>query len=478
MAAAEKKKNPIAAFFGAVGNGFKDIGVTFADGDAKTKLSYLIFGIGPLMRGQIAKGLAFLGCEAAFIWYMIAFGWKYLSKITTLGTVETTKQNRVTVYGDNSFLILLFGLLSIILILLLIFVWVLNIRENRKEELLLRQGKSLPSNKKVLASLLDSNFDKTLLSVPVLGIFVFTMLPILFMICIAFTNYDKNHQSPTNLFTWVGLENFRKLFSWVGLETFGKVFSNTGAASMGKTFVELVKWTLIWAVLATVLNYLLGMVVALMINKKGIKLKALWRTLFVVTVAVPQFVSLLLMSQMLDVNGGAVNVLLHDVLHWTPEYINFLGGDPWVARVTVVVVNIWVGIPYTILITSGILMNIPADLYESATIDGAGPVKSFFKITLPYMLFVTTPYLITSFVGNINNFNVIYLLTANLQNSNDLYQAGYTALLVTWLFKLTMNSQDYNFAAAIGILVFIVCATVSLLTFNLTKSAKNEEEFS
>ena len=130
------------------------------------------------------------------------------------------------------------------------------------------------------------------------------------------------------------------------------------------------------------------------------------------------------------------------------------------------------------LSATGILMNIPADLYESATIDGAGPVKSFFKITLPYMLFVTTPYLITSFVGNINNFNVIYLLTSNLQNSNDLYQAGYTDLLVTWLFKLTMNSQDYNFAAAIGILVFIVCATVSLLTFNLTKSAKNEEEFS
>ncbi len=284
------------------------------------------------------------------------------------------------------------------------------------------------------------------------------------MILIAFTSYDHSH---------IG-----KLFSWVGLETFGKVFSNTGAASMGKTFVELVKWTLIWAVLATVLNYILGMVVALLINKKGIKLKALWRTLFVVTVAVPQFVSLLLMSQMLDVNGGAINVLLHDVLHVTPQYIDFLGGDPWVARATVIIVNIWVGIPYTILITSGILMNIPADLYESATIDGAGPVKSFFKITLPYMLFVTTPYLITSFVGNINNFNVIYLLTSNLQNSNDLYQAGYTDLLVTWLFKLTMNSQDYNYAAAIGILVFIVCATVSLLTFNLTKSAKNEEEFS
>ena len=140
-------------------------------------------------------------------------------------------------------------------------------------------------------------------------------------------------------------------------------------------------------------------------------------------------------------------------------------------------VNIWVGIPYTILITSGILMNIPADLYESATIDGAGPVKSFFSITLPYMLFVTTPYLITSFIGNINNFNVIYLLVGE-QNSIDLHNAGYTDLLVTWLFRMSTSTGEYNLAAAVGILVFIVCATVSLMTFNLTKSAKNEEEFS
>ena len=218
------------------------------------------------------------------------------------------------------------------------------------------------------------------------------------------------------------------------------------------------------------------MIVALMINKKGIKLKALWRTLFVVTVAVPQFVTLLLMNQMLQVDG-AINILLQN-LGIISQPILFLNSTALVARITVIVVNIWVGIPYTILITSGILMNIPADLYESATIDGAGPARSFFSITLPYMLFVTTPYLITSFIGNINNFNVIYLLTNGGPTTTELYQAGYTDLLVTWLFKLTMDSKDYNLAAAVGILVFIVCATISLLTFNLTKSAKNEEEFS
>ncbi len=462
MAAAEKKKNPIAAFFGAVGNGFKDIGVTFADGDAKTKLSYLIFGIGPLMRGQIAKGLAFLGCEAAFIWYMIAFGWKYLSKITTLGTVETTKQNRVTVYGDNSFLILLFGLLSIILILLLIFVWVLNIRENRKEELLLRQGKSLPSNKKVLASLLDSNFDKTLLSVPVLGIFVFTMLPILFMICIAFTNYDKNHQSPTNLFTWVGLENFRKLFAF-------------GSSGFGTTFLKVLAWTLVWAFFATFIDYFLGMGAAILINKKGIRFKKLWRTILVMTIAVPQFVSLLYVYKMFT-NDGLINGYL---LKWglisraIPFWTN-----PTLAKVMIVIVNIWIGIPYMMLIATGLLMNIPEELYESARIDGASPMQMFWSITLPYMMFVTGPFLLTQFTGNLNNFNVIYLLTKGQPQSMKMAEnAGQTDLLVTWLYKMTVNDTNYKMAAVIGIMVFIVTAVITMLVYNRLPSVRDEGGF-
>ena len=462
MAAAEKKKNPIAAFFGAIGNGFKDIGVTFADGDAKTKLSYLIFGIGPLMRGQIAKGLAFLGCEAAFIWYMVAFGWKYLSKITTLGTVETTKQSRVTVYGDNSFLILLFGLLSIILILLLIFVWVLNIRENRKEELLLREGKKLPSNKKVLASLFDSNFDKTLLSIPVLGIFVFTMLPILFMICIAFTNYDKNHQSPTNLFTWVGLENFRKLFAF-------------GSSGFGTTFLKVLAWTLVWAFFATFIDYFLGMGAAILINKKGIRFKKLWRTILVMTIAVPQFVSLLYVYKMFT-NDGLINGYLLK-WGWISRAIPFWT-NPTLAKVMIVIVNIWIGIPYMMLIATGLLMNIPEELYESARIDGASPMQMFWSITLPYMMFVTGPFLLTQFTGNLNNFNVIYLLTKGQPQSMRMAEnAGQTDLLVTWLYKMTVNDTNYKMAAVIGIMVFIVTAVITMLVYNRLPSVRDEGGF-
>ena len=460
--------------FVGIGKGFAGFFSRFVKGDWATKLSYIIMGFGNMVRGQFIKGLIFLATEVLFILYMIGFGWDKIYNLGFFnngtigfneegwGQLPNGRMGRVE--GDDSMKLLLYGVMTLIIIAIFIVIYVANTKSAYKAQQAKAAGEKLPSFVDEIKEFFDSKFHITLLAFPTLTISIFTILPLIFMILIAFTNYDHAH---------IG-----KLFSWVGFETFGKVFSNTGAASMGKTFVELVKWTLIWAVLATVLNYILGMVVALMINKKGIKLKALWRTLFVVTVAVPQFVSLLLMSQMLDVNGGAINVLLCDVLHWTPQYINFLGGDPWVARATVVVVNIWVGIPYTILITSGILMNIPADLYESATIDGAGPMKSFFKITLPYMLFVTTPYLITSFIGNINNFNVIYLLSNGGPATSNLYQAGYTDLLVTWLFKLTMNSQDYDLAAAVGILVFIVCATLSLITFNLTKSAKDEEAFS
>ena len=184
--------------------------------------------------------------------------------------------------------------------------------------------------------------------------------------------------------------------------------AESGGTQFGTVFGKILLWTVIWAFFATFSNYLLGMVVAIMISKKGIKLKKLWRTVLIMTVAVPQFVSLLLMSQMLG-DYGIVNSLLQK---WgiTSGPIKFLS-DGTVAKATIILVNIWIGIPYTMLMVSGILMNIPADLYESARIDGAGPFRQYFKITLPYVLHVTTPYLISNFVGNLNNFGVIYLLT-------------------------------------------------------------------
>ena len=457
-----EKKNPVGAFFGAVGTNIKEIGTTFAEGDIKTKLSYIIFGFGPLLRGQIVKGIVFLALEIAFFWYMGSFGSTYLSKFSTLGTIATEKVGRKTVYGYNSFLILLFGLLTIIIIAAFILIWRLNVAENRKEEQILASGKQLPTNKKVLASLLDSNFDKTLLALPMTGIFIFTVLPILFMICVAFTNYDANHQAPTNLFTWVGFENFRQIFDF-------------GGSGMGSTFFAVLGWTMVWAFFATFLDYFLGMAVAILINKKGIKFKKLWRTILVITIAVPQFVSLLYVYKMFT-NDGLINGYLLK-WGWIKSAIPFWT-DPMLARITIIVVNIWIGIPYMMLIATGLLMNIPEDLYESARIDGATPFQMFRSITLPYMLFVTGPFLLTQFTGNLNNFNVIYLLTKGQPQSMNLVgNAGRTDLLVTWLYKMTVTDTNYKMAAVIGIMVFVVTAVISLAVYNILPSVKDEEGF-
>ncbi|MBR1641161.1 MAG: sugar ABC transporter permease [Butyrivibrio sp.] len=460
--AGKNKTNAFATFFKALGNGFKEIGTTFIEGDFRTKISFLIFGFGPLLRGQILIGAALLALEVLFFWFMAGFGWKYLSKIGTLGTVATKKVGRKTVYGDNSFLILLFGVLALFAIFAFVLIWYINIRENRKEELLLKNGKKLPTNNEVFMSLFDKNFHKTLLALPVTGIFIFTVLPIVFMILVAFTNYDKNHQSPSNLFTWVGLENFKNIISFSG-------------AGIGSTFTYVLIWTLVWAFLATFTNYFLGLGVAMLINKKGIKFKKLWRTILVMTIAVPQFVSLLYVMKMFA-NDGLINGYL---IKWgiIKTYIPFWT-DPVLARITVVVVNIWIGIPYMVLIATGLLMNIPEDLYESARIDGANPWQMFKSITLPYMLFVTGPFLLTQYTGNLNNFNVIYLLTQGKPQSVNLAEkAGNTDLLITWLYKMTVNDTNYRMAAVIGIMVFVVTAVISLVVYNMLPSVRDEEGF-
>lgn len=433
-------------------------------GDWITKLSYLIMGFGCIVRGQILKGLAFLVAEIAFIAYMVGFGWNYVKDIGTLGTVTESsyvdEATGIIMYNtaDNSMLILLYSVMSLILLFVFVLIYIQSTKECYNVEVLKKTGKPIPAVKDSVRSLLNEKYHITLLSLPVTLITVFIITPLIFMILIAFTNYDANHQPPGNLFTWVGLQNFKDVFG--------------DSAIKSKTFFSIFRWNIVWAFFATFTNYFLGMILALIINIKGVRFKKLWRTIFVITIAVPQFVSLLLMSKIFA-DQGTVNIILQQLGF---EPIHFLT-DGKIARVMVILINIWVGVPYSMLATTGILMNIPSELYESARIDGAGPVLTFRKITLPYILFVTTPYLITQFVGNFNNFNVIYLLTQGDPKSVWLYQAGETDLLVTWLYKLTVNFSDYNLASVIGIMCFIVSAGLSLIVYNMSGSAKKEEEF-
>ncbi len=448
----------------------RDVGVitAFNQGNGITKLSALVFGLGNLLHKQIIRGLLMLFIEIAYIYYMITTGFNTIINFLTLGTkvqeevFNEAKQIYEYVPGDNSMLCLLYGVITIFLTLGFIIFAMTSIKSAYVTQKRAELGKPITSFKEDLSSLLEQNLHKSLLFLPVTGVLCFTIVPLFFMILIAFTNYDKNHQTPGNLFDWVGFKNFTAMFAQNG--------------QLSHTFWPVLTWTLIWAVFATFSCYILGMLLAIMINRDGTRYKSFWRFIFVMSIAVPQFVSLLTMRTIFNANGP-VNAILRDIGILGPTQGIPFFTDPTLAKITIIFINVWIGVPFTMLTTTGILQNIPKDLYEAAKVDGANAVVSFFKITLPYMLFITTPFLITSFVGNINNFNVIFLLSGGGPESLEYYYAGKTDLLVTWLYKLTITNKDYNLGAVIGIIVFVILATLSLLTYRRTGSYKDEEAF-
>ena len=455
-------------------NVVKDIYVAIKNGSFATRLSVLFMGCGQIARGQVVKGVLYLLLQAAFLLFMIFFGGRYIAHLFS-GDLGTRLSGEIwnedlqifeKVQGDNSFLILLYGVVSLVLVGIFLVVWAINIKGSYENDKRINVGEKIPTFKDDWHALLNERFYLPLLSLPFLGLVIFTVMPLIFMVLIAFTNYDYAHTPPGKLFDWVGFANFKTLFSLSG-----------GTTGFAFVFLRVLVWTFIWAFFATFTNYFLGLLIALLINKKGIKLKALWRTLFVIAIAIPQFVTLLLMQKILD-GDGILNKILGTNILWLADqrYLSIL------PRLMIILVNIWIGVPYTLLMCSGILLNIPADYYEAARIDGASPVKMFMHVTLPYMLQVTTPYLITQFVGNINNFNVIWLLTGGGPVDNLHYgggsQAQSTDLLVTWLYRLTTaENPKYNVASVIGIVIFVISAVLSLITYNRTSAAKGEDTF-
>ena len=429
-------------------------------------LSCIIMGLGNIAAGQVIMGLLYLAVEIGVIAFLCTRGGGiyWISMLPSLGDrpMQEVWNDETGVYeyvmGDQSQLILLYGIASLCIIALLVFVWQLSVRSGYKALAMKKAGKKPLNFIEDVKTLADENIHKLLMILPTACIAIFTILPLLYMMSMAFTNYSKETDNLV-LFDWVGVANFKALF-------------NSGN-SVGKQFGSVLGWTLIWAFFATFLNFFLGTFVAIIINRKTIKLKGLWRGCLSLTIAVPQFVSLMIIRNMMMPDGIINRVLLDAGL--IAEKLPFLTNATW-ARVMVIVINCWVGIPYTIMQVTGILQNIPAEQYEAATIDGANPVQQFLNITLPYMIFVLTPYIITQFTGNINNFNVIYLLTRGepLQIGNT---AGDTDLLVTWLYKLTVDQQKFNMGAVIGIFTFVVLAVVSLITYRSSGSYKDEEAF-
>ena len=433
-----------------------------------SKISYVVCGAANAACGQILKGLIFLAIEVSYILYMILYGAEKLRDLATLGeNVQGMAFNETLgIYemtaGDNSMLILLSGVVTIVVTIAFILFWLFTISSGKAALQRAEEGKHNNNFIEDVKSLANNNIRFLFLSVPVVGLGVFTVMPLIYMILMAFTNYDSNHQPPGNLFNWVGIKNFITLLST--------------SDRLSSTFWPVLGWTLIWGFAATFTCYFGGMILAIIINSNGIKFKKVWRTIFVFTMAIPAFISLRVVATMLG-EKGIFNVLLQQ-WGFTASSLPFLSNATW-ARFSVIIVNFWIGVPVTMLMVSGILMNIPGELYESAKIDGASPFMMFRKITFPYMWFVTTPYIISNLIGNFNNFNTIYFLTAGEPLTLNYYKgAGKTDLLVTWLYKLTKDSNDYNLAATIGIIIFVISAIFTLVSFSRSNALKNEEGFS
>ena len=457
---------------------------SWLEGDIFVKLTPLLWGAGYIRRKKYIFGFLAILFEIVVVIFTASFSMPNISKLGTLGTVRRevvynpeTLKNDVNQY-DNSFLILLFGLVGLIVILVALLILMRMIIEARDLQEKSEKNEKINTFAEDISELFNKKFHLSLLALPSLGIIVFTIIPLIFMILVAFTNLDRNHMSPTELFTWVGLENFKRIFTDSLSDTFGY------------SFLKVLGWTLTWALFATFTCYFGGIFLSLLINNKRTRAKKMWRTLFVICIAVPQFVSLLLVRNFFADTGiintfltnSGITDFLKNVGLVEPQYayVPFLTDAGW-AKVMIIIINFWIGVPYLMLIATGVLMNIPTDYYESARIDGAGPFKTFTKITMPFMLSVTAPYLVTSFVANINNFNVIYLLTQDVFVTSDTRLAASNAkdidLLVTWLFRLTNEFYNYKMAAVIGILVFITSAVFTLLAFNYTFKKIGEDKF-
>ena len=453
----------IAASFRGTGERIVDLYETFLDflsqTDWKVRLSFLIMGSGNIFYGQIAKGIVFFLVEAIFVLYMAFFGGNYIVGLITLGTKQADPWTGTP--GDNSIVLMLMGLITILFTFVFLAVYVASIKSAQKARITRLKGERARSFMEDVASLSGKSFPIVALVVPFLGVVIFSVIPIVMMVIVAFTNYGGDIQVPTFLVDYVGIENFVTIFS---------------ATNIGDTFFKILGWNLVWAFLSTFLNYFLGLGLALLLSKKCVKGRAFWRAFPILAYAIPGFITLIAFKFMFSV-GGPINYYvtsghLHDNLT-----IDFLGKDStWTARLIGLFVNAWLTVPTTMLLATGILSNVQTDLYEAADIDGASKTRQFFDITLPYVVFATTPSLISQFIGNFNNFGTFYFLRGSIV-SDGYFLSSDTDLLINWLYRLSIEKDYYSIGAAVSLLIFLITSAISLLVYVRSGSYKKEDTY-
>jgi len=419
--------------------------------------SLIFMGLGQLYHRQYLKGILFMLIEL----YTLIFGTGTLIHgiwgLITLGETPQTRVKGKVVSGDHSIFLMIEGIIILLLLLVFILIYYLNVRDAYKVGKLRESGKKPNNFRQTIENIWDNGYAYLLLTPAFFFTLFLTILPLLFGVFIAFTNYSgPYHLPPRALVDWVGLKTFIDLFQL-------KTWSNT--------FYGILTWNIIWTIMATFTTYFIGLFYAVIINQKKVCCKKLWRTIYIIPWAMPQFISILIFRNIFNGEFGPVN-----------NYLQFFGAnpipwlsDPFWAKVTLIIVNMWFGLPYWMALMSGVLTGIDKEMYEAAEVDGATSVQKFWKLTFPMVMYATAPLLIMSFAHNFNNFNLIYLMTQGGPANVNYSFAGSTDLLISWIYKLTLSQNQFNMASAISILIFMLVATLSIWNFRRTKAFKEED---
>ena len=406
----------------------------------------LIPGLGQIYNKQKAKGAIFLAVTALFLVYFLGSGAGELAKLVTLGTVRGQ---------DNSLFILIRGAFHLIITVVYFLFYALNIRDAGTVAKRINNGIAVPKTLKEMVHAIYENGFPYLLIIPSYIAMTFAIIfPVLVTLMIAFTNYDFKHTAPTTLLDWIGFQNFTNMWT---LSTFRSAFTSV------------LGWTLIWALAASTLQIVLGILTAIIANQPFVKGKRIFGVIFLLPWAVPAFITILTFSNMFNDSVGAINA---QVLPLFAKIFPFLDGvlipwktDPTWTKIALIMMQGWLGFPYIYVLTLGILQSIPNDLYEAAYIDGANAWQKFRNITFPMILAVAAPTLISQYTFNFNNFSIIYLFNDGGPGSVG-GNAGSTDILISWIYKLTTNtSPQYSMAAAVTLIISVIVISISMIAF-------------
>ena len=265
---------------------------------------------------------------------------------------------------------------------------------------------------------------------------------------------DKGEKVGVGFRTFTGLDNYIRII--------------TDPRIQGP-FFKIFLWTVAFSAMSVLSTFSVGMVLAVILEWKDLRFRSAYRTLLILPYAVPAVLSILIFKGLFNQEFGAVNQFLRGIFGAAPEWET----NPWGARTMILLVNLWLGYPYMMLICTGMLQSIPSAIYEASAIDGSNPLVDFFQLTLPLLLPPLVPILISSFAFNFNNFNLIYLLTAGGPKMVGGGIAGETDLLVNYTFNIAFRDSgtNYGLASAIATVLFVI---VGLLAWtNLKLSGRN-----